>query len=1499
MKRYLIVAFWFSVFASSAVAQQPQGFEKGFSPEKLYHFWDIDSVNTFNGNLSLTLPIGPAYPVNGGLSYQLTLTYNSKVWDYEPVAGVHRAVPTRRSNAGMGWLVSMGRMIPPGLPTGGNSWIYESPDGRDHVTFPKLHDDDSATSFSAPITAVGYTRDGSYLRMLQYNTGIINLEFPDGTIKVFDSNSGDLLSIKDRFGNFATISHLNSIANTPCPLSDSSAWQITDSQNARTNYMCFSSQYSYPESTYPGQVDQVILAAPQGQTAVYQFGYSTTTAVDRGCHSQYPNDSPTVTVPLLTTLTLPDASTFSFTYNQHQTNGACEMGTLSSVTLPTGGQIAYGYHFYQIPTDTCSTGTWDSYITGVGTRTVSGPRIATSQWTYAQVGENLTQAFVLCENNQGAPFYKRAPSEEMIVTVTDPLGNVTEHYYSVWPLRGETLFDSNGNILPINSGDSPNGFYMPEYGLPFTRMPNSSDNGRLLSQRVYTAAGYAASPKQPLRSFYLTYERDTTSCTSGLEFNCLTSNARVNSERIIYHDDGGAASTSDSSDFDGLGQYRTVAIGGSFASGSVTTTTAYNKRDPDVNPSSGLDSGTYPGSFNLPASTDAWLLDFPSSVQHSEAGTTSILQTCYDGATGFLRARRTLKGTSRDAADLLAVFTSSGGNIATEAYYGGDIRNNSPTASTLCSSADSPPSNFDYQISHTYAFGVRATSQYSGTSFYAVNRAIDQYTGVTLSETDSALVTTNYAYDSQFRLTSISPPGLAQTTYSYFNASGSGSAFTAARVEVKTASAQGAGTVETHYQYDSVGRLWREKRRMPDDSFSLRETFYNSAGWTDSVSEFEKLVPNPTEYDFVPAHKTSYTNYDPFGRAGSVTAPDGKVSTMQYSGVRSSTRIVSVATGSSESNVPTRQAFDRQGRVISVTEADGTSNAITTSYAYDVGGRLSSVSVPVQNTSQTRLFTYDNRGFLLSEQHPENGTTNYASYDARGHVGSKTVPDTNLQCNDQLQRCFDLTYEYDAAERLIHLKSRNPYNTQAFRPLKDYTYAIANDGTNKKQGKLETATRHNYQPDIGDIAVTETYEYRDDAGRLTDKTTRIGPVSSIDKTLKQSYSYNDLGLPAQVTYPTCYDAVGCGSSIWGSVQPQYTNGLLSGIPTPAFTIGASGISYWPNRMVNVVSHGNSVADTYDIYDNSQTNGMPRPTSITFSNWTSCAAPTITTQPNGGQPIYYNDQKTLSVVASGNTPTYQWYQGQPHDTSNPIPGGTASQFTTPPLTQTTSYWVRITNSCGRIDSKGATVTVQLRAPTNLIADRSPNNPNLINVTWQAATGASFYEVWRRSGSSWGSLGTTTSLSLIDSVPSNATFFYHVTAGGSNVVNSVPSNNDLESTLSFTSVTTGTTISYAQFSELLSGVNSLRAGWGDPLFSWSDILNLSVNSCAYGTVGTTPAPGAIIYAAHVMRLRCAMDNALARAGITRPAYTDPDVTNLTIRAIHIIELQNRTDYLGDGQ
>ena len=88
-----------------------------------------------------------------------------------------------------------------------------------------------------------------------------------------------------------------------------------------------------------------------------------------------------------------------------------------------------------------------------------------------------------------------------------------------------------------------------------------------------------------------------------------------------------------------------------------------------------------------------------------------------------------------------------------------------------------------------------------------------------------------------------------------------------------------------------------------------------------------------------------------------------------------------------------------------------------------------------------------------------------------------------------------------------------------------------------------------------------------------------------------------------------------------------------------------------------------------------------------------------------QPPFFlgiNQPKNLSVtrgttaqlraVPGGDGPLrYQWYRGPSGSTRFPIAGATSATFTTPPVTGSTPYWVRVSNACGSRDSAAATVS----------------------------------------------------------------------------------------------------------------------------------------------------------------------------------------------------------------
>jgi hypothetical protein len=105
----------------------------------------------------------------------------------------------------------------------------------------------------------------------------------------------------------------------------------------------------------------------------------------------------------------------------------------------------------------------------------------------------------------------------------------------------------------------------------------------------------------------------------------------------------------------------------------------------------------------------------------------------------------------------------------------------------------------------------------------------------------------------------------------------------------------------------------------------------------------------------------------------------------------------------------------------------------------------------------------------------------------------------------------------------------------------------------------------------------------------------------------------------------------------------------------------------------------------------------------------CVPPSITTSPQS-KSIGLGTSTTLSVVAAGSSPlTFAWFEGNPGDTTKPVGTNAATISITP--TTTTTYWVRVTNTCSTqvANSTAATVTVTCIAPS---ITTQPNSANIV-------------------------------------------------------------------------------------------------------------------------------------------------------------------------------------------
>lgn len=1405
MKQRIVLMLAFFL-AAVALGQDHPNLGRGFAADKLYDFLGLDTVNNFNGNLVIQLPIGQQYVSNGLVRYRFMLSYNSNVFEYvySPDGSQLSALPTFLANAGAGWRLSLGSLLPPmGDPDyvqnpGNNTdkWAYVDPASARHGFWPSLHNGDP--EYASQL----YTRDSSYIRMTIADSDTRNVEFPDGTRQVFkkyyapangqwtataQGTKWRLSSIEDGFGNRVTLSYETIVGQN---VSYPEVWHVQDGDRQHDVYFVAALTW------FDIVLDHVVLKSSAGVTGTYSMQYRDITAQVTGAGD---NEQTWRTFPVLVSITLPDLTQYSMLggggvpqYDTGTNTGT--PGVLTALQLPTKGSISWAYLTLDL-----NDAAWDKPTSGpkpspatVYTRTLTDETGNRGTWTYNRISSN---GALTCPC--GKPNPCRANDRQMTTWTSKPDGTADIEYFSV--------YRSGDNCIP---GLWSNG----DYGLAGTPA-TTSGSGRLSTER---RSSFSAPPNNwtglggfdaPVASDVL-WTRDFTRYEG--EDGLSSASASAISDRNLrpfyfkttYDGDGGCGGCFLETwllSFDRFGHYRQKSINGNVP-GTPNRTTFTN----------------YPGALDA---AGHWVLNVPTEACVADEGSprTDAVNQCgglngftaalsYDRATGAEIALRVLNSTNATATpnDLLTTRTlDAKGTVTNEQFRGGDTQQLSTT--DLFSGNGIAPL---YEIRHYPAYSSAGTltgrrSVYrnaSGNDFNATieDVVLDPYTGAVTTSRDSAGVPTSYSYDAMGRLGTVTPTGLAQTVLSYTPASLAGSNLTRATATVTTQS-YSAGTVQQIYEYDAFGRIFLERMLMPDGNWSRIQHAYNSNGQVDKITTQQSESAGCwTSAGGCPA--TSYL-YDASGRARLITAPDSSTTSVtRYAAGRSDATVRSAA---GTTNLLRTEKSDALGRLRTVIEQSGPTSAtqttgsdVETTYGYDAQDHLTTVNMTSGQIVQPRSFAYDQRGLLKYEEHGESGRTSYPSYDAKGHVLQRISGGTGGE--------FDLTFTYDAAERLTFVKDLDSGGQR--RTLKQFTFADANNGSNYARGKLSTAIRTNHLT-FGDVLVTESYTYSGPAGALNQKDTAVTVSGSPFQTFSQTYTYNDLGAATGVSYPVCATTTPCATTGGiSTLSRTFTNGRLTEIGTgSAGSATAYGvITYIPNGMVNEVTHPGSVIDTYA----GDATGMPRPTSIRFHGFTTCSSVTITpaapsmcagasqnasatiisgasyawtidngaitagantstvtfTAGSGGptttlhvsvtsggctttastsvsvtssvtitqQPaavpstISPNQTAIVSVVASGSNLTYQWYRGARPDTTNPVAGATGASFTTPPLTVTTSYWVRVGSGCGSVDGNTVSVTVTIPAPSSVSATTQATTTQVL-IQWSSVATASSYIV----------------------------------------------------------------------------------------------------------------------------------------------------------------------------
>lgn len=344
---------------------------------------------------------------------------------------------------------------------------------------------------------------------------------------------------------------------------------------------------------------------------------------------------------------------------------------------------------------------------------------------------------------------------------------------------------------------------------------------------------------------------------------------------------------------------------------------------------------------------------------------------------------------------------------------------------------------------------------------------------------------TSYTYDAMDRLASITPPkgATAKSALSYVFAS-TGVTETLTR-----------GAYKRVRNYNQLGHLYNQTETAAGTNIVVSAK-YDALGQRTFLSH-----PN---YGSTSGYGESFA-YDALGRLTTATHGDGTSASRSYSG--------SNVTLTDERGKVTTQGYSAFGEpnealLSSITQPGN----IETSITHDNLGRVTAIA----QGGLTRSFTFNAKGFLGSETHPETGTTTY-THDLVGNVLSKKIGTAAAD-----------TYAYD-----------NRYR------LKTITYggtSLVLGNTYDNGGRV---TQRSFN------GTTWDYSYDSHDKLLSEKLTLTSPA----KSYTFGYSYDALDNLTSLTYPSgqvvgfAPDAFGRATQAgsYASALSYHANGSLSGL----------------------------------------------------------------------------------------------------------------------------------------------------------------------------------------------------------------------------------------------------------------------------------------------------------------------------------------------------------------
>jgi len=912
-----------TILLQAPVSGEIQNDLPGFSPNHVFEgALQGENIDIMSGNVSLTIPLGPRYAMNDWFGYQLTLHYNSKVWENECDPSDIEDCPGVFSNPdtyGLGVNLHMGR-IQHHEKESSNVFRYQAPSGGTHfIVFDPL-------AFP-PETSTYTTDSNSYYvtRTLDANDSTLSfvIHFGDGRLARFEHAVGGGVRAagagwyctrietveEDASGSPLQYVDIEYVANTDKIL------YIEDKFLRKINFVATATGY------------KIQFPSTGGEIAEYELVLETKAAQD----PHVPDSGIEVSVNklFLTEVRLPELDVNNFEYHQFNYD---TFGSISYWKVPTGAEMFYYNRYFQ----TSSNKPLNSELYGKKL-TVDGE---TYEWTYTRSGPGVItniDDIVFQNPPEPADITGSNPSK---VRVLDPMNNLTVyrfHYTQYGAGSCDAFYGCKANAwdgllheVSTYSGPAENDAYLvkrEEY--------DHIHDGSLWVQLRDVPPAEAADHKQSV-AVNMLQERTTTTVPGG----------GIQPAEVIERE---------SSNWFGA-KIRKPRMTKEFHNNELYryTVTDINPLDDNHNNHSFVETYDKNGTL-LTRTNKVWLNNrIECKVNRIDPGTPSPIVAC-----GSINA---------STGSVATVYTfDAQGNIRLVKTQGGDT-------------------NSTRTKEYRYTNGVVASAEVEGWSWYLFHRTVDPDSGLIASSRDSAQTEITYQWDKLGRLKQIapdSPEPLTSITYDNLlqttvRQQRSLSNFTqevyfydrlGRLIETQRRNRDG-GTDSQKTVYDIMGRV-------------LQQSTWSSAGTPDSLRAWTtyeyNLFPNPNAGAAgEPAFLT-----DPLGRVSRVTRPDGSYTDTAYDGLL--TRVTSHGIEGSTGPIAsvTEYLNDSKGRLVSV---DSPYPGADASYTYDEKDRLTRVELTDATTVQVRSFDYDRLGRLRFASNPENGTVEYQQYDGNGKL---------------------------------------------------------------------------------------------------------------------------------------------------------------------------------------------------------------------------------------------------------------------------------------------------------------------------------------------------------------------------------------------------------------------------------------------------------------------------------------------------------------------------------